>query len=228
MNGQFNESYTGPRRDLLAMVPSSVVKVLDIGCSTGAFSKEIRMNHTASRLVGVEVDPQMAHEAKDVMDRVEVANLNHIRLSGVIDERGFDLVVMGDVLEHLIDPWGVIEDAVELMSPGGIVIASVPNVRHVDTIWNLLFKGDWPYRDRGIHDRTHLRYFTKAGVLRLLSTSGLKIQSIDANYRLLDRPSPVNRKLTPVLSLPLIRNFFAYQYLVVARKPATLDGGETV
>ena len=60
--------------------------------------------------------------------------------------------------------WAVLRAAVRYLEPEGVVIASIPNVGHLDTICNLVFRGLWPYRERGIHDRTHLRFFARGNI----------------------------------------------------------------
>ena len=100
-----------------------------------------------------------------------------------------------------------------------MVVASLPNIRHYTTIRTLMFQGYWPYRARGIHDRTHLRFFTLRNIRELFASSGLSIRKLDRNYRIIERPHRLNR-IAPLLALPLLREFFAFQYLVQAGRNA--------
>ncbi len=106
-----------------------------------------------------------------------------------------------------------------MLSADGVVVASLPNIRHFTTIRTLLFQGYWPYRDRGIHDRTHLRFFTLRNIRELFASSGLTIRKIDRNYRIIERPHRLNR-LAPALALPVLRELVAFQYLVQAGRGA--------
>jgi len=80
----------------------------------------------------------------------------------------FDCIIFADILEHLKDPLVLLKNATSFLSDGGVIIASIPNIRHHTTIINLLFKGYWPYRERGIHDKTHLRFFTLKNIKEMI------------------------------------------------------------
>jgi methionine biosynthesis protein MetW len=207
-------AYTGARPDLLALIPSSARRVLDVGCSTGALGGALKTARDVS-VVGVEIDPQMAAVAEERLERVLVEPIEQA-LETLAGER-FDCVVCGDVLEHLVDPWTVLRGLGALLDREGCVVASLPNVGHLDTHLNLVFRRRWPYRQRGIHDETHLRFFALANVRDLFRQAGLEIVALRRHYRLIDRPHRVNR-LAPLLALPGLRELFAYQYLVVARR----------
>jgi hypothetical protein len=76
-------------------------------------------------------------------------------------------------LEHLKDPWTVLKGTTNFLTNSGFVIISIPNVRRYTTIFNLLFRGNWPYRERGIHDKNHLRFFTFKNIKKMLLYTGL-------------------------------------------------------
>ena len=122
---------------------------------------------------------------------------------------------MIDVLEHLVDPAAALRRLTALLKPGGLVVASIPNVAHVWVIANLLAKR-WPQRDRGIFDRTHVRFFAKRDMVALLRGADLEIVRVKpyfTRFRLL-------RALSLVLSLYIFRDYYARQFLLVGRKPA--------
>ncbi len=79
------------------------------------------------------------------------------------------------------------------MQDRGLIVASIPNVRHYSTIFSLVVRGYWPYRDRGIHDKTHLRFFTLKNIKELFLDANLDIISIVRNYRIIERPHKYNR-----------------------------------
>jgi len=155
----FNPSYIGPRQDIVNLIPGEVRKVLDVGCSTGVLGESIKRKNGAE-VTGIEVDNDMANVAKEKLDRVVVGDIENISLRDYFSPNYFDCIIFADVLEHLREGWKVLAKSVNLLSENGIIIASVPNVRHYSTIFSLIFRGIWPYRERGIHDQTHLRFFT--------------------------------------------------------------------
>jgi len=103
--------------------------------------------------------------------------------------RDHSAVVCGDVLEHLADPDGTLRRLVSLQRPGSMFVVSVPNVANFWVRLNLLC-GRFDYTDRGILDRTHLRFFTRRSFMRFLSESGLNVQRISVTPIPLDLVSP--------------------------------------
>ena len=189
---------------------------MDVGCSNGTLGAAIKAR-TEANVIGVELSPTMAAEARNCLDQVFVDDAAAVFTTGKLDEFKFDTIIFADVLEHLVDPWLVLQTATKYLTPEGTIIASLPNIRHIDTIYNLVVKGNWPYRDRGIHDRTHLRFFTKQNILELFNRSGLEINRLETNYRLIEKPHSWNR-LAKFIALPGIRNFLAFQYLIQAKR----------
>ena len=210
----FNPSYVGPRQDILRLVPAGVTRVLDVGCSVGTLGQAIR-ERDGAEVVGIEVDEGMAAEARERLDVVHVADVEDANVVQRLGGGTFDCIIFADLLEHLVDPWTVLGRFVERLDPDGVVVASLPNIRHYTTIRTLLFQGYWPYRDRGIHDRTHLRFFTLRNVRELFASAGLTIRKVDRNYRIIERPHRINR-WAPALAWPGLRELIAFQYLVQA------------
>jgi SAM-dependent methyltransferase len=212
-----NPSYVGPRQDILRLIPPGVKRVLDVGCSVGTLG--LALQERGAEVTGIEIDPSMGAEARERLNEVHIASVEDPALFERLRERSFDCIIFADLLEHLVDPWTALNRFVERLAPGGVVVASLPNIRHYTTIRTLLFQGYWPYRDRGIHDRTHLRFFTLRNIRELFASSGLTIHRVERNYRIIERPHPLNR-LAPGLALPLLRDLIAFQYLVQAGRPA--------
>ena len=79
------------------------------------------------------------------------------------------------MLEHLVDPWAALRDAATLLRPDGRIVVSIPNVAH-GSVRLALLQGDWDYTDKGLLDRTHLRFFTLETVCDLLESSDLAIE----------------------------------------------------
>ena len=211
----FNLSYTSARDDVLRMLPENARFVLDVGCSNGELGTSIK-SLIGAQVHGIEIMPEMARVAASRLDNVFTGGVEEAFHSESITAHRYDVIIFADVLEHLIDPWAILSKATELLSPGGCIIASLPNIRHISTLNNLIWKGYWPYRDRGIHDRTHLRFFTKKNILELFKQADLKIELIKTNYRIIEKPTRLNA-VARFFAWPGLRNFLAYQYLVRGR-----------
>ncbi len=149
-------------------MPPRCRRVLEIGCGAGELGRLLK--ERGCFVAGVELVPEAAEEARRHLDQVVTTDVETDHLPFPLGS--FDAVIFADVLEHLIDPWRVLREAVGLLAPGGCMIASVPNVQNADVIWRLI-RGRWDYRERGILDRGHLRFFTLGGVRDLFEQAGL-------------------------------------------------------
>jgi len=149
-------------------------RALDVGAADG-FLAEL-LTRQGWQVTALERDPAQAAKARGRCHEVIVADLDSAapRLEGA-----FDAIVYGDVLEHLSDPLPVLVALNRSLAPGGRVIVSVPNVAHLWVRLSLLL-GRWDYGDRGILDRTHLRFFTRRSFLRFLGDAGLDIEELVA------------------------------------------------
>jgi len=212
----FNPAYIDARDDILKYIPNRVVKVLDVGCSIGILGKRIKERY-AAEVTGIELNEEMARAAEKNLDRIIIGDIEKLRLDNYFSSENFDCIILADILEHLKDPWSVLNRLSSLLSEKGLLISSIPNVRHYTTILQLVLRGYWPYRDRGIHDRTHLRFFALKNIKELFEHSGLKIRKIEKKYRLIERPHPYNR-FSKYFAFPLIRAFLVFQYIIVAEK----------
>ncbi len=210
------EGYMGARPDVLALLPDSVERVLDVGCSVGTLGRSIKEIHGAW-VAGIEFDEGMASVARNQLDKVLVGDATEIFAQGQLKDEEFDVIIFADVLEHLVDPWKILSLATENLSEHGVIIASIPNIRFYNSLFNVAVLGKWPYRDRGIHDRTHLRFFTLKNIRELFNQAGLVIEKQSVNYRIIERPHGINR-YAKYLALPGLKGFLAYQYLVRAKK----------
>ncbi len=216
---EFNQSYIGPRGDLVALLPGPCCAVLDVGCATGALGAGLKAHQSNARVVGVERDPARAAEAQGRPDRVVIGDVERWdEVRAALGEERFDCVVCGDVLEHLRDPWTTLQRLVALLDPGGYALLSLPNIGHADQLINTFLHKRWAYRERGIHDRTHLRFFARRNVTDLVEQAGLELVQLRRTYRLIERPHGLNR-FARFAAVPGLRDLLTFQFLVLARKP---------
>ena len=160
---------------MLAFVPPAARTVLDVGCGPCGFGQSLRQDDPSRELWAVEVDEEVAAGAARFYDRVVVGEFP-AALAGA--GQTFDCVVFNDVLEHTVDPWAVLRSTPALLAPGGVVVASIPNVRNVSVVLDLVVRGNWTYRDIGILDRTHLRFFTARSIRALFADSGYAVETM--------------------------------------------------
>lgn len=170
------DAYTQKQRyEMLRYIPQKASIILDVGCAVGCFGQLLKAERSVE-VWGVEVNEYAASIAAQKLDKVICGdfgkNLN-------LPSQGFDCIVFNDVLEHLVDPYSALMYCKELLRDGGIVVASIPNVRYFDNIWNLLVHKDWKYTEHGILDRTHLRFFTRRSILSTFNDLQYRIESIE-------------------------------------------------
>lgn len=148
--------------------------VLEIGCWSGHVTEHLVA--AGNTVVGVEIDRDAATR-NTFAERLHVVDLDTIAITSIERDR-FDAIVLGDVLEHLREPAAVLADLVTLLADDGILVVSVPNVAHIDVRLHLL-SGRWEYQSDGLLDRTHLRWFTRAGLRDLLASVGFVATELD-------------------------------------------------
>lgn len=204
---------------LLELVDPAGMRVLDAGCGGGG--NGILMKRAgAAEVIGIELHPAAAAQARAVLDRVVEGDLADLDLEA-LGPATFDLVLTIDVLEHLVAPQDVLSRLVGLLRPGGLLVASIPNVAHVWVFANLLTQR-WPQKDRGIFDRTHLRFFARRDMVALLQGAGVEVITVRpyfTRYRSL-------RAMALLASLYVFRDFWARQFLLVGRKPGETTSPE--
>jgi 2-polyprenyl-3-methyl-5-hydroxy-6-metoxy-1,4-benzoquinol methylase len=162
------------RLDMLAFVPIGASSILEVGCGSGNFGKLLK-ERSPVQVWGIEVEAQAASMAADKIDRV-ICDAFSRELA--LPTQSFDCIIFNDVLEHLVDPFDALLYCKELLSPGGVVVASIPNVRYFHNIISLVLYGDWEYTDTGILDRTHLRFFTHRSILKMFERLGYRVETI--------------------------------------------------
>lgn len=216
-----NPSYVGARTDLLDLMQTGWQSALDVGCAEGALGAALKARNPDGEVTGIELDPQMAAVAETRLDRVLSVDAATALEELVEAGRHFDLVCCGDVLEHLEDPWTALRQ-IRALCPEGEVIVSLPNVGHWTTLFSIAIRGYWPYRDRGIHDRTHLRFFARNNLVQLFEGAGFELVSLRCTHRLFETPGRWSRWLGRWSGrvfgwLPFVGRFTTYQFLCVLR-----------
>lgn len=200
--------YDSDRRELFPFLPQTARILLDVGCGSGAFGRLLRSRHPDMELWAIEPDPVSARAAEDGFDHVVRGEFPNSQ----IPRKKFDVVLCADVLEHMREPEKALLACKDAMALGGVLVASIPNVRNWrDVLWPLLCHGTWTYTEWGILDRTHLRFFTRSSIYSFFVDNGWSVASVTGinMHR--------REKLLSVLSCHLLDDFLFRQYVVIAR-----------
>ncbi len=130
------------RREMLPFVPADCHRVLDVGCGIGGFGESLKRTRDVE-VWGIEPVESAAKKAAAKLDEVIHGRFNS---EAGLPVGNFDCVVFNDVLEHLLDPEEALRYARILLSPAGIIVASIPNIRSLPIVWQLAVHGRWEYR----------------------------------------------------------------------------------
>ena len=148
------------------------ISILDIGCGTGVLGLYFRQNQNCT-VSGIEINNAAYLESIKNLDHVIKGNVETLDIP--YENNKFDYIVMGDVLEHLINPMGTIKKIIKFLKPGGKILITVPNVRHWSILISLIFKDKWKYESWGLLDYTHLRFFTKKSLHKMLNDNSFNL-----------------------------------------------------
>ena len=173
MTEQDSEYYAQARPEMLEFVPPDTRRLLDIGCGQGRFGEAVKKALPGCETWGIELTPEAAAAAATRNDKVINGSFGDI---GDLPKAYFDVITMNDVLEHIDYSEPVLATVKTLLRPGGRLVLSLPNVRFYLHLRDLIFHKDWEYRDFGILDRTHLRFFTQKSASRLLQECGYRVE----------------------------------------------------
>jgi 2-polyprenyl-3-methyl-5-hydroxy-6-metoxy-1,4-benzoquinol methylase len=191
-------------------------RVLEIGAGPGSITKPLKFVN-GCRISALEIEPAAVANLKTFCEDVISADLNdHTWPAQHFAEEKFDYVVIADVLEHLVDPVGTLKAASQCLNSSGAIVVSIPHVAN-NAIIACLVTGNFEYRDWGLLDRTHLRFFAIENVKQLAHDAGLKIT--DARF-VLKSPKKTEfsgrwKQLPLHLRLALAANKFGNIYQVV-------------
>ncbi len=185
-------------------------RVLDVGCSSGYLARPLA--ERGNTMVGIELDPEAARAAEEFCERVLVGDVETMELP--LEPGSFDVVLGGDVIEHLRDPGATLARLRPFLRPGGRIVLSTPNIANWAIRLSLL-SGRWRYTERGILDRSHTHLFTRATLVETLERAGYRVERIDFSV-----PVPGDSDLLDAVGRAIGRlrpSLFAYQFVAVAQ-----------
>lgn len=205
-----NDYHTNIRADVLPHVPAHGGTLLDLGGGVGATALAAKNAGLADNVGVVDfVDPL---SGLDFSYRGDLNNLEFLSLIG--REQGpFRTILCLDILEHLLSPWDVVAQLHQMLEPGGVIVTSIPNVRHISVVLPLIARGSWNLKDEGVLDRTHLRFFTESSAVELMVRSGLRHELTSPLY-----DGGKATKLFGWMPFALIRDFSVLQYVIRVKR----------
>lgn len=204
-------------------------RVLEIGCGPGSITKQL-VEQGHCRVVGLELDAEAIEKVSPYCERVLQADLNSNEWVSLLDDTDkFDVLVAADVLEHLYDPWTNLKRMTQLLKQEGYMVISLPHVGHA-AIMSCLINGDFEYRDWGLLDKTHIRFFGLKNIEELFAKANLKI--VEARYTI--KPPEETEfvsswsKLSKSLQETLMRVPHAAVYQVVVKVKRLDEAGDVI
>jgi 2-polyprenyl-3-methyl-5-hydroxy-6-metoxy-1,4-benzoquinol methylase len=203
--------YINKRSEMLEFFPSNAKTVLDVGCGQGIFAQQIKDIYETETW-GIEYMPSHAEEAKKHLDKVFVGECE--KFLDDLPNDYFDVIYFNDVLEHLIDPYMVLNKMKEKLTDKGRIISSIPNIRYHSALKMLVLKKEWMYQESGVMDHTHVRFFTKKSIKRMYETLGFKIIS----HKGINKTKSLKPYLYNLLLCFTASDIFFVQYATVVEK----------
>jgi glycosyltransferase involved in cell wall biosynthesis/2-polyprenyl-3-methyl-5-hydroxy-6-metoxy-1,4-benzoquinol methylase len=192
-------------------------KVLEIGTSTGYISKILKERENT--VTGIEIDPEAGSLAQQYCDRMIICDVETLDFEKNFDSASFDVILCGDVLEHLKNPAQILKKVQRLLKPKGYLVVSLPNFCHGDVFLNLL-NGDFRYTSIGLLDETHLRFFGLKNIFTLFAACGYQITDLHTtNLDIGNTELRMNNEKIPQDILTFIRalpNSNIYQFIFIA------------
>lgn len=196
--------------------------ILDLGCGSGALGAFLA-EHKQCVCDGVTLSQEEARHAAPFYRHVHVADLEDCDLDQLFGDARYDYIVCADVLEHLRQPERILAACRKRLTPEGRLLISVPNAGYSGLVAELLH-GEFRYREEGLLDRTHLRFFTRRSLSRFLAEQGWQVDDIDTIERALPESEfrVAYDSLPPAVARHLLAtpDALAYQFIASAAPAA--------
>ena len=200
------------RTELLDLIPNYLQgkTVLELGAGAGETLLYAKQNNYASKVIGYELcalkgSTQYSAEIdKFIIGDIEQTDFDE-------PDNSVDVIICGDVLEHLREPAVVLHQMKRILKKDGVIISSLPNFRHYSVMAQIYLKGSFYYQEEGILDKTHLRFFCKKNMIELYEEAGYKLCAISAN------PFRKVKKVLNILTFKFFEEFLTHQYHIIVK-----------
>jgi 2-polyprenyl-3-methyl-5-hydroxy-6-metoxy-1,4-benzoquinol methylase len=207
-----SDYYSNIRHDLIGLIDKdkNKLKVLEIGAAYGATLFYLKSQNIAQEVVGIDLFEDTKNKENYLpLDTFIFGNIETLDISQY--DNYFDLILLPDVLEHLIEPKTALKKIYKTLKTNGEVLVNMPNIRHYSVLNKVFLKGDFKYEESGVLDYTHYRFYCKKNIIYLLESSGLITQQIISSIRVYKGKSI--SKIINKLTFGIFEEFFSVQYL---------------
>ncbi len=203
---ELDNYYHGQRNEMLEFIPVNAVRILEVGCGEGGFAKLLKSINNELEIWGVEINPEAAEKGKDIFKEIFVGDV--FKYMDKLPDDYFDCIIFNDVIEHVVDPYSLLTAMKRKLSPAGVISCSIPNIRHYNELFSLVFKKQWRYEDAGILDRTHLRFFTGRSIREMFDELGFDMVKMKG----LNRSTHRTINIINIISLGWLSDTLYLQY----------------
>lgn len=153
------EYFGHARFEMLNFIPDGCENFLELGCGDGHFGSLVKQKQSC-KYHGIELFEDASDKAERLLDEVFTGGVEEVLPQ--LPDNTYDCIICNDILEHLKNPFEVLVDLKRLLKTEGSIVSSIPNVRYINNLRELIFQKEWEYKhEGGILDFTHLRFFTK-------------------------------------------------------------------
>lgn len=203
--------YDSIRNDMLKYIPKEAKRTLEFGCGKGGFSALLKQTNNVEAWA-VEIDKESAKAAAKKLDKV-INNDAHKAIDELPDNF-FDCIIFFDILEHLVDPYSLLTSVKKKLTKNGVIVTSIPNIRYYRHLVDFVVHGNWDYKDKGILDKTHLRFFTYKSIVKLFNGLAFEISEIEGIH-------PTSSRAFKLLNMLLLGAIWdiRYKHFAVVAKP---------
>ena len=212
-----------PRKELLELIPikNRNGNMLEIGAGAGDTLLYAKENNYAQNIYGVELCKiENSNQTSEIFSNFIIGNIEDLKLP--FEKESFNIIICGDVLEHLIDPYTVLNKLKEYLTDDGVIIASIPNIREFKTMKKIFFQGDFKYEESGILDKTHLRFFTKKNIIELFKNQGFNIIDIISSNKGMAMRYLKRLRIFKLFLQIFFEEFVTVRYFIIAEKNTNL------
>ena len=168
--------FSQARPEMERFIPKTAKRILDVGCGEASFGSRLKES-LGAEVWGIELMPAIADIARSRLDRVLSGDV--MQQLEEIPDHHFDCIIFNDVIEHLVDPYRMLTAMKQKLATGGVVVCSIPNIRYFRNLFDIVIRGEFRYKEGGILDKTHLRFFTKKSMIEMFESLGYRILRLE-------------------------------------------------
>jgi 2-polyprenyl-3-methyl-5-hydroxy-6-metoxy-1,4-benzoquinol methylase len=211
-NDKPGEYFSNIRKDLISFISneSKGLSILEVGAGSGDTLLELKRKGIANKISGFDLF-DVCEDKRDFEEFI----IGNIEKDELLFNGKYDIIILADILEHLIEPDKTLEKLIPFLNHDGLIYISLPNIRNYKAIYQIFFKGDFKYEEEGTLDKTHLRFFCKKNMRDLISKiAGIENVKIESNLRHLNS----KKSLLNLVTFRFFEEFLSLQYFLKVKK----------